>query len=216
MTESELLDTRARMAAAKELDAKEVEALYSTKPIRARLGSMDLAIPVNYFTPKGAREKEILDGRGGFGFKLFMPNFIGYTKHNWKDRFDPNLVQVLEVSSGNSHRTAEALFESRKASLEPSPSFQAHELKGYRRKLPELRGLHWTGTTSHGEFFVLESTLAPGEKQPYPDHNPLCSTQYFSQKYGLFIAYMYSQRHISQWRQIDDGIWRLLHSWRIN
>jgi hypothetical protein len=225
------------MKRAREDEARDVEQLYSTKPIRVRMAERKYVIPANYFGPKQRDEPDTAEIRGdqGFGLFLFLPDYGGYTKENWQDRFDHRLITVLRVSAvdknaiapisgGGSERVKPANYGEPKArfrnvrrSLEDVPSFKLYGLEGYRWKGGEHRasGVTWTGTRSNGEFFFFESNLAPGESAPYADHNSLCQTQYYSELEDFFIAYFYSQDHISRWREIDDAIWAKLHGWRV-
>lgn len=238
MSESELSKIRERMRQAREQEAKEVERLYSTKPVRVRMGGREYVIPANHFGPK-QRDKpgsaNIKDDNG-FGFFLFLSDYGGYTKENWRDRFDRRLITVLQVSTvdknaivpilgGGSEQVKpanygepKARFGNRKSSLEDVPSLKLYDLEGYRWRGGEHRAseVTWTGTRSNGEFFFFESSLAPGEPAPYADHNPLCKVQYYSEREDLFIAYFYSQDHVAKWREIDDAIWAKLHGWRVN
>lgn len=74
-TETQLLErARERMKAAEEQDAKEVELLYSTKPIRVHIPGREYVIPVNYFYQKGKNEPNTFDAtKNGFGFFCFSP-----------------------------------------------------------------------------------------------------------------------------------------------
>jgi hypothetical protein len=224
-----------QMQGAVEAESREVERLYSTKAIRFRLGGRRYSVPVNYFTPKGRDEPESGDSEG-FGFTLFLPNFVGYTKDNWKDPFDRRLVKVIEVKpvdklaivtltdgtsrrvSPSSYGESKARFENRKPRLESQPSFSLYGLTGYRYKGGGATpGIVWTGTRSNGEFFFFESPLAPDQPvrpDVYPTH-PHCKTEYYSEQEDLFILYIYSQDHIAKWKEIDDAIWAKIHSWRM-
>jgi hypothetical protein len=237
MSESQRSALRERMKQAEERDAQEIEKLYSTKPIRFRMASHEYVVPVNYFTPKGRDEPNETAESKGFSFFLFLPDYGGYTKENWREGwFDQRLIEILEIKpidknamipfSLGGHKKAEpenygepkARFQNRKRSLEEKPSFKLYGLEGYRRKgsTPTgTAGITWTGTRSNGEFFFFESSSAPGESLQSGITYPSCRAQYYSEKEALFIAYRYSQNHIEKWREIDDAIWAKLHSWHV-
>ena len=202
------------MSAAEEEEARQVAKLYSTKPIRVRMQDRQYVIPANYFSPMERDEPDEIDAPAGFAFFLFLPDYNGYTRENWRHRFARRLIQVVDVNLNARYHKPEIIFESMKRSLEPDPSVEAHGLKGHFWRNRQNRGVHWTGRRSNGEFFLLQTSLAPGEQPSDADFSPTCRTGYFSDAEGLFISYHYSQDHMAQWRQIDDAVWAKLHSWR--
>jgi len=236
MNASELARLREKMKQAEEQEAKEVEKLYSTKPVRFRMVGQQYVVPANYFTYKGRDELDTGDSQG-FGFFLFLPDFGGYTKDNWSDRFDHRLIHILEIKpvdknamipfSLGGYVKAEpanygdprSRFLNIRPLLEDQPSLRLYGLEGYRRKgaVSATSPVVWTGMRSNGEFFFFESSMPPegsAESARDPD-NPLCKTQYYSAQEDLFISYFYSQNHIAKWREIDDAIWAKIHGWRM-
>jgi hypothetical protein len=225
-------DLADRMKKAEEQEAAEVERLYSTKPLLVRMGGKAWYIPANYSTPKGLNEPS--EGNAdAFGFFLFLPDYGGFTKENWRDRFDKRRIEVLQVESVDKdlmvpdtrgHRSRAnpagygdpvARFQNSRASLEERPSILKYGLEGFRWKSRRRAGVTWTGKRSNGEFFFFESSFAPGETPPGRVRFPICTVQYYSAKEDLFIAYRYSQEHIAKWREIDDAIWSRLHEWQV-
>ena len=71
---------RERMRHATEEDAKEVERLYSTRPIRFTLGLHTYEIPVNYFGPKDFRDWPKKPKVENFGFSSFCLTMVGIQK----------------------------------------------------------------------------------------------------------------------------------------
>jgi hypothetical protein len=217
---------------AEEMERLQVERLYSTKPVRVRMGKQEYVIPVNHFTEKGRDNPTVVERDGGFGFVLFLPDYGGFTKENWlKGWFDPRRIEVLELKPVDKNARAvmsdgtialvgpagygdpKAQFENIRSLLEAQPSLKAFGLAGYRRR-NGAPGVFWTGTRSTGEFFFFDSSFAPGEPQPRAAVHPLCNVGYYSEHEDLFIRYIYSQEHIAAWREIDDAIWKKLRSWR--
>ena len=83
-----------------ESESRKVEMLYSTEPVRVSLRGREYLVPRNYFGPKGKAEPDTLVATDhGFGFDLFLPDFSGYSKDNWRDLFDKRLIKVLEVKT---------------------------------------------------------------------------------------------------------------------
>lgn len=215
-----------------EQDAMEVVRLYSTKPTRVRLGNREWVIPANYFGPKQRDEPDVFDAEEYFGFVLFLPDFVGYTRDNWQDPFDPGRIDVLEtrlvdkdamlpLSSGGKQRVEpanygepRARYANRKPRLEKEPAFNMYGLQGYLWKNRRRSGVTWTGTRSNGEFFFFYASFAPGEPHPRGVQFGDCDVRYYSEKNDLFVAYRYKQDHIAKWREIDDAIWEKLHQWR--
>jgi hypothetical protein len=216
-----------------EEEAKSVELLYSTKPKRVFLGKREYRIPANYFGPKQRDESDTLRvGDSGFGFFLFLPDFGGYTKENWRNQFDSRLIYVVQVREADKSRMirqrdgtyraihpsaygdAVAAFENRRPRLEQLPSFKLHGLEGYQYKGRSTQQIIWTGTRSSGEFFFLECSAVPGETERPGAVFPLCQTRYYSDKEDLRIAYRYPREHLAKWREIDDAIWAKLRSWQ--
>lgn len=200
---------------------REVEELYSTKPKRVFMAGREYVIPANYF---GAKQKDEPDtfhasDEGGFGFFLFLPEYGGHTKENWRDPFDPRLITIVLVRPnirGDGKGRGDNLrgFNSLRFLMEDKPSFKLYGLQGYRRK-GKADGAFWAGTRSNDEFFFFKSDLAPGEPTKPGIINPLCDVRYYSDKEDLYIVYRYSQKHIAKWREIDDAIWAKLHGWQV-
>lgn len=217
-----------------ETEAQEVDRLYSTKLSHVILGNREYRIPANYFGPKQGQEPAVFVAKeNGFGFSMFLPDYGGYTKENWREGwFHPLLIQVIWVKTVNKNamlpmtdgslrriRPAgygdpKARFANRRARLEDAPSFKLHGLDGYRRKGKGAKGVTWVGARSNGEFFFFDSTLSP-EEQPGRGRYSFCQAQYYSEQGDLNIAYRYQQRHIANWREIDDAIWTKLREWRV-
>lgn len=225
----------AAMERARREDAANVERLYSTKLVRISMGNHRYAIPANFLTPKGAQLADVLSYRY-LGFVLFLPDYGGFTKENWReDWFHPQRIDVLEISrvdktamiprsDGRIERIRpagygepQAGFSNLKRLLEAQPSLRVADLAGYRRvNARSNKTVVWAGHRSNDEFFFFSSTSAPGEPLPVGSAYGLCDVRYYSEKEDLFIAYRYKQRHIERWRQIDDAIWGRIKAWRID
>ena len=226
--------SKEKMSETDEKEARKVEQLYSADPKRIVLGEREYRIPANYLGPKGRGEPDtFVAGDNGFGFFLFLPDYGGYTKENWRGGwFHPLLIQVISVkvvdknvmiplTDGTRQRIRpenygepRARFSNRRRSLEDSPSFRLFGLEGYRSKGKGTPGVTWVGTRSNGEFFFFESTLAPGEERRRGTY-PSCQASYYSEQEDLRIAYRYRQEHLAKWREIDDAIWTKLRAWRV-
>jgi hypothetical protein len=215
--EPSLSEAKERMKQAEEQDVLEVELLYSTKPVRVQMNQREYSIAANYFGPKQRDEPAVFDaGENGFGFFLFLPDYGGYTKENWRDPFDRRRIDVISVKAVDTNSKRDdprAQFHRLRPLLEQSPSFKLYGLEGYRSRGARGR-VTWAGTRSNGEFFFLQSSLEPGE-QGSGIANPLCITRYYSEAEKLHISYFYSQDHIAKWQEIDDAIWAKLRSWRV-
>ena len=232
VTEAKTRSTE-RTRRAEEQEAKQVELLYSTKPKRVILGNREFRIPANHFGPKQRDEPDVYDANErGFGFFLFLPDYGGYTKENWRDKFDRRLIEVLQVSAvdknamvpmtdGTRHRIRpagygepRARFNNRRPSLEDEPTYKLYGLEGYRPKNARSdSSITWVGKRSNGEFFFFDSTLPP-DMSPLPGRYATCQARYYSEQEDLRIVYRYFQEHIAKWREIDDAIWGKMHDWR--
>lgn len=221
------------MKQATEEASEQVDRLYSTKPVRVVLGSRQYLIPANYFGPKEKDGPDTFDaGSGGyFGFVLFLPDYAGYTKQNWRDPFDRRKITIRSVgmvdkdrivtySDGRRGRVGPADYGDPKAvfqrmrklgMIEAKPSIHLYGLDGYRGGLNVV----WAGTRSNGEFIFFESNLAPGDPPKAGLVNPICDVRYYSSKEDLRITYQYSVDQLSKWREIDNAIWKRLHTWQV-
>jgi hypothetical protein len=217
LSESGLTDIeKNEVVSDKERVADEVERLYSTKPIQVVLRERRFRVPVNFFTERGRDRPDTWAPPDGFSFVLFLPDFSGFTKDNWKaGGFDKRRIDVLEVSEGNTHRKAETIFSKLRLSLEPEPFAKSYELSGYRWKNRDNRGSYWVGKRATGELFLLQSTDVPGEPPLFADSYPLCMAQYYRDSEKLFIAYQYSLDNFQRWHEIDEAVWGKLRSWRM-
>lgn len=224
-------DVDAIMLRAMEAEARAVSDQYSTKPVRVKLGRHRYTIPANYFGPKGRLTPDTFDAgeAGYFGFRLFLPEYGGYTKENWRDKFDERLITVLSVELVDKNRRGHfpdgrlappnpagygkprAMFRNRRLLLEATPSLHYYGLEGYRSKHGRY-DVTWVGRRSNGEFFFFTCHLAPGDP-PQPGTFPFCDVRYYSEKEDLQISYRYANSNFSKWRDIDDAIWGKLHLW---
>jgi hypothetical protein len=197
-----------------EQDRRQVEVLFSTKPVRVRVASKEFVIPANYLSPKG-RDLP-LDMEGSFlQFVLFLPEFEGFTRSNWEQGwFDRRRIDVIEASEDHEQRTPERLLEVLGSSMEPTPFSKVAGLSGYRRK-NGIAGATWYGRKPSGELFCLQTSRASGDPLP-PGTYPLCKVQYFRQSKRIFLAYQYSMDHLELWAQIDEAIWSKIEHWRAN
>jgi hypothetical protein len=220
-------------SAAELRQARKVELLYSTKPIRVLLGRREYSVPANYFGPREKNERATIDaGKTGFAFVLFLPDYGGFTTQNWRDPFDRSRIDVMWLKQENtkarvrgsdgtykraapaSYGDPKARFDNGRDLLEAQPSFKMYGLEGYRRRDSGRWTVTWTGHRSNGEFFFFDSSYPPQHQVPHGT-NPLCAMQYYSHAEDLHIAYRYSQDHIEKWREIDDAIWEKIHVWRV-
>jgi hypothetical protein len=162
---------------------------------------------------------------------MFLPNYGGYTKDNWRDKFDRRLIEVAQVSAvdksrivvftdGHSERISPAAYGEPKAQfqnirdgLEDRPTLHAYGLDGYRPKGSNV-DVVWVGARSNGEFFFFRCPLAPGDPPQPGIPTPHCDVRYYSEKDDLYIAYRYSNDYLAKWREIDDAIWQKLNGWR--
>jgi hypothetical protein len=222
------------MQRAMEEEARRVDRLHSTRPVRFSFGKHTYEIPANYFGPKDSRDdfggKRSVDG---FGFFLFRPNYEGYTKENWRDPFDRRKITVVRIeqveknamgtfTDGSRRPLSPDRFDPRVRfehirSLLATESVELYGLTVYRKRGGDNSpGAVWTGHRSNGEFFWFRTSLAPGQpkRKGYPP-NPLCDVRYYSEKEDLSIVYRYSQDHVSRWQEIDDAIWAKIHKWRV-
>lgn len=235
MSQSQLQEQfKEKLRRAVALETQAVEQLYSTKPVRVILGAREYVIPANHFGPKEKDGFDTFDAGkvGYFGFFLFLPDYGGYTKNNWHDKFDRRLIKVVEVKMVDRNETVfnpelgyqrvnpagygdpKARFQNARRGLEDKPSFHAYGLEGYRPKYSNV-DVVWTGTRSNGEFFFFRCHLAPGDPPQAGIVEPHCDVRYYSEKEDLFIAYRYSNDHLAKWREIDDAIWTKLHGWQV-
>ena len=216
-----------RLRRAKEEEGRRVEALYSVEPKRIVLGDREFRISRNYFDPKGRNAPDTFVAKdNGFGFTLFLPDYGGFTKENWREGWShPDRIDVVQVrriathtlTDGTQRRYGDPIagYGRLRRLFEEAPAFKLYGLEGYRRGGGgATQGVLWTGTRSNGEFFFFESSLGPGE-QPARGRRAFCKVRYSSEKEDLYVAYRYSQHHLAKWREIDDAIWHKLHAWRI-
>lgn len=223
-----------RLRTAKEMEAEKVARLFSTAPIRIRVGTAEYLLPRNFLTHKGAAQPDILEYEY-LMFVLFLPEFSGYSMSNWQEGWlHQQRIDVLQVSSvdktatvpyaGGGRRLVQpanygeprARFANLKALLELQPSLHQFGLAGYRRKnYPAVRIVTWTGTRSNGEFVFFQSSFAPDESPRKGMLRGHCDVRYYSEKEDRYIVYRYDQRHIAKWRAIDDVIWNKIKQWRL-
>jgi hypothetical protein len=183
-------------------------------------------IPANYLSPRGREEPDHYDVKLGIGLFIFLPDFGGFTRDNWRNPFDTDRITVERLGPGDtdakgkgkggpypgSYGDTRARFANLKPVLEDKASLNMYGLEGYRQKGP-ASDVYWVGSRSNGEFFFFQSSVAPGQTPPDWIRHPLCAVRYYSEAERLFIAYSYSMVHLPKWKEIDDGIWSKVHSW---
>ena len=227
---------RESMLPPEEQDAAEVERLYSTRLIRFKVGKHIYEIPSNYFGPKEGdyrMRSKLFEAEGGFGFSLFLPNFGGYTKENWRNPFDPRRIDVIEVKSVDREQVVRERDASRgrrfagpyddaksqfvkniKGFLEDTPAFRRFGLEGYYVRYRKTYELTWTGRRTNGDFVYFSCSPTPEEIEQAHIPVPQCRTQYYSEEDELRIFYTFHREHLAEWRAIDDAIWAKIHKWR--
>lgn len=176
----------------------------SDVPVEIRVGEYRYRIPMNYLTPYGNwKEQKKFDS---FGFKTFLPDFRGLDRRNFIDSRHPDKVTVIWYDKQPAE--AEEMLERsiKYKIIESSPSLEEYGLKGYKHNNAIWGEVDWIGQGNHGyTMFITCSHTAP---------NPGCKVEYHHKTNRYWLVYRYGAHHLPQWRDIDDGINRLLLQWR--
>lgn len=209
--------------------SRELGDQYSTEPQSITLTGTNVTfvVPRNFFTAYGTAYQSAKDLRS-FGFTLFLPDFIGYTRKTASlvSQMAPTeeMVRVTEVSelskrlyiiSENRHIPA-----SPTAWGDPQALFDLHKPRNPETKRKEY-GLDCEGwRVEPGSTAVCIGTRSNGEKiyLRLSDTTEFLAGEatviYASEREGLFVRYRYWRKHLHNWRQIDDAVWAKLHAWR--
>lgn len=207
-------DLRRELELADKEDQRIVDEKFAINKVRITLRDAEFASPANYMTPKG-KEVPSSIAANFLTFVLFMPDFDGFTRTNWREGwFNRNRIDVIEAGGSNRHRTPERILEVMKPMLAQSPLQDVAGLAGYKRRNPKVGAVTWVGHRQNGELVVLDTTSLPGEPT-LPDTYPLCKVQYFRRAKSMFLAYNYSLEHLASWERIDDAIWAKLSEWQV-
>jgi HlyD family secretion protein len=155
------------------------------------------------------------------GFHFFLPNFSGYTPQNYKNDFDENKVDVVEVAAADPSQA-----------VPDSPGYYPPNMIK-RMLVPPLN------ESDYQEMYglkcypgILTRLICYGRRDPVSNENillqvdvppygpatrfPLIQAHYFTPLYGgLTVAWRTNAKNLSQWREIDMQIWKFIASWNV-
>ncbi|WP_034292685.1 hypothetical protein [Herbaspirillum sp. RV1423] len=168
---------------------------------------------------------------GPIGFKMFFPDFNGYTPDNYLNEFDEDMVNVVQVGSApmeyaepgaaGSHvpNMFDRVSTGQYRSIDPEKYEDKFGLRCYEKlnvtSKDEIRREYCFGSrdVATGETIMLDVDVSP-----YPDwvKFPFIKTKYFSKKYGgMEIAWRAHAKHFKDWESIDEQIWKYIDAWNI-
>jgi hypothetical protein len=201
---------------------------YSEKPIKIKLPTQTFLIPRNYFTPTGKDDPDERES-GAFGFRMFLPNFEGYTPNNreyyaWQSGKLEQFINIIQASEAVKIQ----ITDGKRVDLPPTAWAEPHAmlamfinpsdelvreeygLQCYGRKTPTGAFYHsmCKGIRSNGETIVM-FTDGDASGGPY-----VCRVNYFSEKEQLNILYDYSCNNLHLWKEIDTTVWAKIRAWR--
>jgi hypothetical protein len=155
------------------------------------------------------------------GFHFFLPNFSGYTPQNYKNEFDENRVDVVEVAAADLSQAvpdAPGYYPPNmiKRMLVP-PLNESHyqEMDGLKcyPGIPTRLICYGPRDPVSNEDILLQVDVPPyGPATRFP----LIQAHYFTPLYGgLTVAWRTNAKNLSQWREIDMQIWKFIASWNV-
>ncbi len=158
-------------------------------------------------------------------FSFFMPTMSGFTPSNYRNEFDEDRVDIIELSAADPVQMApdaagayppnmiSRLLASR---LDSSDFLEQLGLRCYadraEPKPPSMRFCYGPRDSSASEYILLEVQFPPfnGAVSKYP----LMRTHYFSSRHGgIYVAWRAHEKYFSQWTEIDTQIWRFIDNW---
>jgi hypothetical protein len=189
---------------------------------------LTLAIPLQYertaIEPGDPQPRAWLtqqSDRAEARFDFFLPDFSGYTPHNYRSDTDPDKVEVVYLHAGNPHEgdpdapgeyPPNMLKRALAGFVSASHYHDRYGLRCYEGREPSKRLTCFGRRNAAGEDISL-TTFEP----PYPpDSFPQFQARYFSGRYGgVRIAWRSHMRNLPRWHEIDAQIWKLIGEWRV-
>lgn len=163
------------------------------------------------------------------GFEFFMPDFGGYTPHNYQTEFHPDKVELIDfqiVGMGAEQPGASGAYPPNmfaRATAKPQPTFDPEK---YQEKYG-LRCYDFIPKPNHtnhqycyglrdqknNEYILLDTTPPP--YQAYVVY-PLIQAKYFTPRHGgILVIWRTHMKNFPRWRDIDRQIWRFIEMWSL-
>jgi hypothetical protein len=184
-----------------------VQENYSTQPVQVLLGGREYWIPMNYMTPFGNKPTKMTPKFGEFF--AFLPDFIGYTKDNYRDPMNKNKISVAFGDQFGFPPERKFKNGQQRGGISKQASGSEYGLNVYARNVPNKFVM--VGTRRSGEFFMLECSEYSPERGVV---RPSCSAQYPNAELGVGLFYNFHRDHLEKWREIDERINSLILSWQ--
>jgi len=198
-----------------------------TEPLKIT-EELTIAIPLKYernaLSP-GSPQRALLSvqsDRAEAQFDFFLPDFSGYTLHNYRNDTDPNKVEVVYLHAADPHEAGpdapgeyppNMLKRLLRDTFNPEGYQEQYGLRCYRGRLFTDRLACYGKRAGNGGEDILLYVPQP----PYAvDAFPQMQARYFSQRYGgVRIAWRTHVQNLPRWRDIDAQAWKFLDAWKV-
>lgn len=209
-----------------EIDSAQQEMInreYSQEPVELNVSGMVFRVPANYLWPYRLNWKpdKLLTDKG---FWVFLPDFGGFTKDNWREpNSNPDAI-LIRVQGNKEVKTINSQFESffmnsgaPKVKIE---GFDAlfHDEQKYRLQLPDI--------IIYRKAYVIKSTKARGGDYYVICHAPDTGSEIVRSESdcqmflgdannNLRIVAYFNHKHLARMTLIEERLSSMLKSWMI-
>lgn len=157
-------------------------------------------------------------------FQFFMPDFSGYTPHNFMNEFDDDRVDVVYIEPADpaqmqpgapGYYPPNMLARALAAYLSADHFVDLYGLRCYAElgalDRPRRRTCYGRRDEHIQEDIMLDAYFPPFDAATV---HPLIQAQYFTKQFGgLVIVWRTSVKNFPRWHEIDAKIWQYLAEW---
>ncbi|GAA0859090.1 hypothetical protein [Aliiglaciecola litoralis] len=176
-------------------------------PVLVTLGELSFKVPMNFITPWGNYKEKLSTDL--FGFSVFMPDYNGYDRRNFIDKFNSSKVQVSVYSESNPPGPEPEVGINRLVNyglLSRATELDQYDLELYESSLND-RITALANTDAGQRIYVTCSTTTP---------NKICVMEYHHQPNGYWLILEFRYKHLSKWKEIDSKVNDLLTYWKVH
>ena len=203
-----------------QLDKEQQETInrnYSQSAVEVDVAGTRFRVPAHHISPQGPvykAEQRLTD----IGFWIFLPNFGGYTRDNWREpggNPDAILIRVAAERRTRPEVQVEDFLADGGAAMERVGELEAtvYDSRKTRAPLPVIStSRHYVFRAikaSGGPYYVVCDAPQPGIIQK----GPRCEMFFGDAQRGLRVSALFRRDHLGRMAEIEERLSAMLESW---